>query len=106
LGYDIITEYQNNGGDIHMALTKEAKAKAKKNFQLHERDTGSADVQIALLTERINELTKHLQSFKKDFASRRALLKMVGQRRRLLDFLNSSDNKRYHTIIKKLDLRK
>jgi small subunit ribosomal protein S15 len=89
-----------------MALTKEKKTKVKKDFQLHEKDTGSADVQVALLTERINEITKHLQEFKKDSASRRALLKMVGQRRRLLDFLNTSDNKRYHAVIKKLDLRK
>lgn len=89
-----------------MPLTREMKAKIKREFQLHERDTGSADVQAALLTERINTLTNHLQSFKKDHASRRALLKMVGQRRRLLDFLNAVDNVRYQAIIKKLDLRK
>lgn len=89
-----------------MPLTKDMKAKLKKEFRLHEKDTGSADVQIALLTERINSLTKHLQTFKKDHASRRALLKMVGHRRRLLDYLNATDNPRYHAIIKKLDLRK
>lgn len=89
-----------------MTLAKEVKTKLKKEFQLHEKDSGSADVQIALLTERINSLSKHLQTFKKDFASRRALLKMVGHRRRLLDYLNSTDNKRYQAIIKKLDLRK
>lgn len=87
-------------------LTKELKQKLKKEFQLHEKDTGSADVQIALLTERINTLTKHLQSFKKDHASRRALLQMVGHRRRLLNYLNATDNERYQSIIKKLDLRK
>jgi len=87
-------------------LTKDSKSKLRKDFQLHEKDTGSADVQIALLTERINLLTTHLQTFKKDHASRRALLKMVGQRRRLLDYLNVKDNERYHSIIKKLDLRK
>lgn len=89
-----------------MALAKDTKTKVKKEFQLHEKDTGSADVQIALLTERINSLSKHLQAFKKDHASRRALLQMVGHRRRLLDYLNTVDNKRYHAIIKKLDLRK
>lgn len=89
-----------------MALTKDIKTKLKKEFQLHEKDTGSADVQIALLTERINALTQHLQSYKKDHASRRALLKMVGHRRHLLDYLNAVDNVRYQTLIKKLDLRK
>lgn len=89
-----------------MPIAKETKTKLKKEFRLHERDTGSADVQIALLTARINEVTKHLQSFKKDHASRRALLKMVGHRRRLLDYLNAVDTNRYHALIKKLDLRK
>lgn len=89
-----------------MALTKDAKQKLKKEFRIHEKDTGSADVQVALLTERINSLTKHLQGFKKDHASRRALLKMVSQRRRLLDYLNATDTPRYHNLIKKLDLRK
>ena len=89
-----------------MSLTKTAKAKLKKEFQIHERDTGSADVQIALLTERINSITSHLKSFKKDHASRRALLKMVGHRRKLLDYLNVTDNARYHTLLKKLKLRK
>lgn len=89
-----------------MALTKVTKTKLKKEFQLHERDTGSADVQIALLTERITAITKHLQEFKKDHSSRRALLKMVGHRRHLLDYLNATDNTRYQILIKKLDLRK
>ncbi len=87
-------------------LTKEAKTKIRKKFQLHEKDTGSADVQIALLTERINSITFHMKSFKKDHASRKALLKMVGHRRKLLDYLNATDTKRYHEILKKLDLRK
>ncbi len=77
-----------------------------KEFQLHKGDTGSADVQIALLTTRINELTKHLQTHVRDHSSRRGLLKMVGQRRRLLDFLSQTDVKRYQDIIKKLNLRK
>ena len=76
-----------------------------EGFRLHERDTGSADVQVALLTERINHLTEHLQSNKKDHSSRRGLLKMVGQRRRLLDYLHNSDLVRYQTVTKKLKLR-
>ncbi len=84
----------------------EAKAKTIADFKLHEQDTGSADVQIALLTERINALTEHLQKFKKDHGSRRGLLMMVGQRRRLLDYLHETDAKRYQSITKKLKLRK
>jgi small subunit ribosomal protein S15 len=86
----------------------EAKVKTKfiQDFRIHEKDTGSADVQIALLTERINQLTAHLQKFNKDHHSRRGLLKMVGQRRRLLDYLHSTDTTRYQSITKKLKLRK
>lgn len=82
------------------------KTQITKDYQLHPKDTGSADVQIALLTARINELTEHLQGHVKDHSSRRGLLKMVGQRRRLLDYLNSTDSKRYQELIKKLNLRK
>ena len=82
------------------------KQEVTKEFQLHPKDTGSADVQIALLTARINELTEHLQGHVKDHSSRRGLLKMVGQRRRLLDYLSSTDMKRYQELIKKLNLRK
>ena len=84
----------------------EAKAKTISDFKLHEQDTGSADVQIALLTQRINHLTEHLQTSKKDHSSRRGLLIMVGQRRRLLDYLHNTDVNRYQTITKKLKLRK
>jgi small subunit ribosomal protein S15 len=84
----------------------EAKAKTIGDFKIHERDTGSADVQIALLTQRINHLTDHLQKFKKDHSSRRGLLVMVGQRRRLLDYLQNVDVGRYQAITKKLKLRK
>ena len=84
----------------------EAKTKTITNFRLHEKDTGSADVQIALLTERINHLTEHLQTNKKDHSSRRGLLMMVGQRRRLLDYLHETDLSRYQQITKKLKLRK
>jgi small subunit ribosomal protein S15 len=84
----------------------EAKAKMIADFKLHERDTGSADVQIALLTQRINHLTEHLQKNKKDHSSRRGLLMMVGQRRRLLDYLHTTDVNRYQAVTKKLKLRK
>lgn len=84
----------------------EAKAKTISDFKLHERDTGSADVQIALLTERINHLTDHLQKNKKDHSSRRGLLMMVGQRRRLLDYLHTTNLSRYQAVTKKLKLRK
>jgi small subunit ribosomal protein S15 len=84
----------------------EEKAKTIGDFKLHERDTGSADVQIALLTQRINHLTDHLQKFKKDHSSRRGLLVMVSQRRRLLDYLHTTDVNRYQTVTKKLKLRK
>ena len=84
----------------------EAKTKTIESFKLHEKDTGSADVQIALLTQRINHLTEHLQGNKKDHSSRRGLLMMVGQRRRLLDYLHTTDLTRYQTVTKKLKLRK
>jgi small subunit ribosomal protein S15 len=84
----------------------QAKAKTIGDFKLHERDTGSADVQIALLTQRINHLTEHLQKNVKDHGSRRGLLMMVGQRRRLLDYLQTTDLSRYQTVTKKLKLRK
>lgn len=84
----------------------ESKAKTIGDFKVHERDTGSADVQIALLTQRINHLTEHLQGNKKDHSSRRGLLMMVGQRRRLLDYLHTTDVTRYQAVTKKLKLRK
>ena len=87
-----------------IALTK--KTEVTRQFQLHPKDTGSADVQVALLTSRINELTEHLKSHVKDHSSRRGLLKMVSQRRRLLDYLSHTDTKRYQELIKKLNLRK
>jgi len=81
------------------------KGKVIEGFRLHEQDTGSADIQVALLTERINHLTEHLQTNVKDHSSRRGLLKMVGQRRRLLDYLHTTDLARYQTVTKKLKLR-
>ncbi len=89
-----------------MEVNVEAKTKVISEFKLHERDTGSADVQIALLTQRINHLTEHLQNNVKDHSSRRGLLVMVGQRRRLLDYLHSTDVSRYTAVTKKLKLRK
>jgi len=77
-----------------------------EDVRLHEKDTGSADVQIAKLTQRINELTGHLKENKKDHSSRRGLLKMVGQRRRLLDYLHDTDTDRYHALTKRLKLRR
>lgn len=89
-----------------MSLDKSTKEEITKKFQLHEKDTGSADVQIAILTERITELTDHLKNAPKDHTSRLALLKLVGQRRKLLDYLNSTDTERYKTLITRLNLRK
>ncbi len=89
-----------------MSLDKGTKEEITKKFQLHEKDTGSADVQIAILTERITELTEHLKVAPKDHNSRLALLKLVGQRRKLLDYLNSTDTKRYQSLIIRLNLRK
>ena len=82
------------------------KSRIKKEFQVHERDTGSSEVQVALLTARIDELTEHLKIHKKDHHSRRGLLKMVGQRRNLLNYLKDTDIERYRTVIARLGLRK
>ena len=87
-------------------MAADKKKEITKQYQLHPKDTGSADVQIALLTARINELTEHLQANGKDHSSRRGLLKMVGERRRLLDYLSRTDTSRYQDLIKRLNLRK
>ena len=89
-----------------MAITKDRKTEIINQFRREPTDTGSPEVQIALLTARITELTEHLRSHKKDHASRRGLLKMVGQRRRLLDYLKSRDTKRYASLIERLGLRR
>jgi small subunit ribosomal protein S15 len=89
-----------------MSITKEKKEELIGNFKKHDGDTGSPEVQIALLTERITNLTEHFKVHKKDHHSRRGLLKLVGQRRRLLDYLKSKDIDRYRTIINKLGIRK
>lgn len=89
-----------------MPLSKEKKQEIIKKFRVHETDSGSPEVQIALLTERIRELTGHFQVHKKDYHSRRGLLKLVGQRRRLLDYLKSREIDKYRRIVKELGLRK
>ncbi|MEX0962243.1 MAG: 30S ribosomal protein S15 [Simkaniaceae bacterium] len=89
-----------------MSLDKGTKEEITKKYQLHEKDTGSADVQIAILTERITELQDHLKRHPKDHAKRLALFKLVGQRRKLLNYLNSTDTKRYQILINRLKLRK
>jgi small subunit ribosomal protein S15 len=89
-----------------MALDKDKKQDVMKKFRLHEGDTGSADVQIALLTARISELSEHLNNHKKDHHSRRGLLRLVGKRRKLLDYLQGVNEPRYKVLIKKLELRK
>jgi small subunit ribosomal protein S15 len=87
-------------------IAKEAKLKASEPFKTHKTDTGSTGVQIAILTARINDLSGHLEGNKKDHASRVGLLKLVGQRRRLLNFLSRSDTKQYQKLIADLNLRK
>ncbi|MEZ5125775.1 MAG: 30S ribosomal protein S15 [Thermoleophilia bacterium] len=89
-----------------MAVTKENKESIIAKHAQHEGDTGSPEVQIALLTARISTLTEHLKTHKKDHHSRRGLLKMVGQRRRLLNYLQARDLERYRSLIKELELRK
>lgn len=89
-----------------MALDQETKQNLIKDFQLHEEDTGSPEVQIALLTNRINYLNEHLKIHKKDHHSRRGLLKMVGQRRSLLNYLKDNDFDRYRAIVTRLGLRR
>lgn len=82
------------------------KESIKEEYKLHERDTGSAEVQVALLTERIKELTAHLQTHTKDHSSRRGLIMLVNRRRRLLEYLNERDTERYKTLIARLGLRR
>jgi small subunit ribosomal protein S15 len=100
-------------GDLHhferradvMTLTKEQKDSLINQFQRHEGDTGSPEVQVALLTERINQLTNHLRMHKHDESSRRGLLMLVGQRRRLLAYLRKKDYRRYVALAERLNLR-
>lgn len=89
-----------------MALAKEAKEKLVTDFRTHETDTGSPQVQIALLSQRINELTEHFKTHKKDHHSRRGLLKMVQDRRSLLDYLKRINIQQYHDVVSRLGLRR
>lgn len=82
------------------------KATLKKEYARHEKDTGSSEVQVALLSQRINELTGHLKSHMKDHSSRRGLIGMVARRRKLLDYLSATDEKRYQALIQRLGLRR
>ncbi|MDA3130568.1 30S ribosomal protein S15 [Aliibacillus thermotolerans] len=89
-----------------MALTQERKQEIIEEFKTHENDTGSPEVQVAILTEQINNLNEHLREHKKDHHSRRGLLKMVGRRRNLLTYLRNKDVVRYRNLIQKLGLRR
>jgi small subunit ribosomal protein S15 len=87
-------------------IEHEKKTATVRSFQVHEKDSGSTEVQVALITERINQLAEHLKTHEHDHHSRRGLLKLVGQRRRLLTYLSENDVKRYRQLISKLGLRK
>lgn len=87
-------------------LPKEESTKIIEEYKTHNTDSGSPEVQVALITHRINQLSQHFETHKKDHHSRRGLLKLVGQRKRLLGYLKKTDVKRYETLIKKLNLRK
>ncbi len=89
-----------------MALNKERKTELIGNYKTHEGDTGSPEVQVAILSERINYLTEHFKVHAKDHHSRRGLLQLVGQRRRLLDYLKRKDSERYADLIRRLGIRK
>ena len=89
-----------------MSITPERKQELIAEYATNEGDTGSPEVQIAILSERINNLTEHLKIHKKDYHSRRGLLVLVGQRRRLLDYINGKKSERYETLIKRLGLRR
>jgi len=89
-----------------LTVVKDKKKEIIESFKIHTRDTGSAEVQIALLTERINVLSEHFKNHKKDFNSRRGLLSLVGRRRRLLNYLKKKDSAKYQDVLDKLKLRK
>ena len=89
-----------------MALTQQRKQELMGEYQVHETDTGSADLQVAMLTARINQLTTHLKSNKKDHSSRRGLLKMIGRRKRLLSYIQNKDTERYQKLIGRLGIRR
>jgi len=92
--------------EFALAQTREIKERVINDYRTHDHDTGSPEVQVALLTSRINELTEHFKTHSKDHHSRRGLLQMVGQRRRLLDYLKGKDLERYRSTIERLGIRK
>jgi small subunit ribosomal protein S15 len=92
--------------EVHVALSKDRKTEVIGSYRTHNTDTGSPEVQVALLSERINYLTENFKTHAKDHHSRRGLLKLVGQRRRLLDYLKRKDTEKYADLIKKLGIRK
>jgi small subunit ribosomal protein S15 len=100
------TESSEDQEEFKLAQTKEKKAQIIEEHKLHDSDSGSPEVQVALLTARISELTEHFKTHKQDHHSRRGLLKLVGRRRRLLDYLKSKDIERYRSTIERLGIRK
>ncbi len=94
--------YESN---LSMTLTQERKHELIDGYQVHDTDTGSVDVQVAMLTERINRLSNHLKTNKKDHSSRRGLLQMIGRRKRLLSYLRKEDIARYQNLIQRLGIR-
>jgi small subunit ribosomal protein S15 len=88
-----------------MALTQQRKQELISEYQVHDTDTGSSEVQIAMLTERINRLSEHLRGNQKDFSSRRGLLKLIGQRKRLLSYVQKEDRQKYQALIARLGIR-
>ena len=94
------------GKDTEMTITDDARSAVVQEYRINETDTGSPEVQVAILSTRIANLTEHLKQHKHDFASRRGLLMLVGKRNRLLRYLQRVDRERYHTLIRKLGLRK
>lgn len=88
-----------------MALTQQRKQELISEYQVHDTDTGSAEVQIAMLTERINRLSEHLRGNQKDFSSRRGLLKLIGQRKSLLSYVQTEDRQKYQALIARLGIR-
>ena len=101
-----VKEEEEREANTHLMLDGETKARIIKEYQINSKDTGSAEVQVAVLTENIKQLTEHLREHKKDVHSRRGLLGMVSQRRRLLKYLNAEDVNRYQTLISRLGLRR
>ena len=106
LWYNVVCERPQRKEEFALSQTREVKETIVQQYRVHESDTGSPEVQIALLTSRITELTEHFKTHTKDHHSRRGLLKLVGRRRRLLDYLKGKDLERYRTTIERLGIRK